>query len=318
LFLFALSLDYSRAAPVTEGCWLKEGQSISSFTSLSACYTIPCYYSSPLPRSLQASRDLLIGSLAKQRCTDSCKLWAALSLAERYIFLMNTAYFASPASFLYPDTIPSNETALDHVTVLYSINSAKAGEGVDGSGRGGFDYNRIYVGVDDFAKCVIRNFKDANPDKNKFRNQWVSSDDLAGPHTPFTQREMIFWYKAWYDLNSNGPQWHHWHQDSDFSQSGINNRLGVCGVTDTSLTEMTIAFDFYHNSDPLGDYSGRGGIGWQIVDKYVGIFANWNYTPTGCSVTPPINTDPYGGGTFNGMGPCLENGSCAKPKFSFC
>lgn len=50
-------------------------------------------------------------------------------------------------------------------------------------------------------------------------------------------------FQTWYDLNSNGPQWHHWHADSDFSQDGINARLGVCGVNDTSLTELTIAFD---------------------------------------------------------------------------
>jgi len=308
--------DYSNA--VTEGCWLKEGQSISSFTTLASCYSIPCYFKSALPRSLQANRDFLINSLAQQRCTNSCVLWAALSLAERYIFLMNTAYFSAPSSYLYPGSMSNNETALDHATILYSINSAKAGEGVDFSGRGGFDYNRIYIGLDDLAKCVMRNFKDANPDKNKNRNQWVSSDDVAGAHTPFTQREMIFWYKAWYELNSDGPQFHHWHQDSDFKQPDLNKRLGVCGVTNPSLTEMTIAFDFFHNSNPLGNYEGRGGYGWQIVDKFVGINANWNYTPTGCPVTRPINTDTFGGGTFNGMGPCIKNGQCIKPTYTFC
>jgi len=303
----------------TEGCWLKEGQSQSSFTTQGSCYTIPCHFSSSLPRSLQENRDILIETLSLQRCTNSCNLWSALSLAERYIFLMSTAYFASSASYLYPDTMNNNETALDHATILYSINSAKAGEGIDGSGRGGFDYNRIYVGFDDFAKCVIRNYNQANPDKNKNRNMWVKSDDFAGPHTPFTQREMIYWYAEWYELQSNGPQWHHWHLDSDFRQAGLNERLGVCGVNNTSLTEMTIAFDFFHNSNPLGDYAGRGGYGWQIVDKHVGLVVNWKYTPTGCPVTDPINTDTYGGGTFNGMGSCLDkSGHCLPPTYTYC
>jgi len=325
LFVALMVLCFTVAADSNntprEGCWLKTGQSLSSFSSLSNCYSIPCFHSSSkVPRSLQANRDRLIVSLSTLKCTNSCTLWAALSQAERYIFLMDTAYFSSPASYLYPDTVLNNETALDHATALYSINSAKAGEGTDGSGRGGLDYNRIYIGLDDLAKCVMRNFGEANPDKNKGRNQWVSSDDLAGAHAPFTQREMIFWYQAWYDLQANGPQWHHWHSDSDFTQSGINARLGVCGVSDRSLTEMTIAFDFFHNSDPLGDYEGRGGYGWQIVNQYVGISADWNYTPTGCPVTAPTNTDPYGGGTFNGMGPSLDSktGQCAKPTFSFC
>jgi hypothetical protein len=258
----------------------------------------------------QANRDRLIADLAKRKCTDSCGLWAALNQAERYVFLMVTTYLGAPASRLYPPSYGNLETALDHAVALYSINGPMAGQGTDGSGRGVNDYNRIYLGFDPLAECVMRNFTIANPMMTPMYNMWVKSDDLAGPHAPFTQREMIFWYKEWYDLQSNGPQFHHWHQDSDFSQSGIDVRLGVCGNTDRSLTELTIAFDFYHNSDPLGDYSGMGGYGWQIVDMYSGITANWDYMPTGCPTTAPVNTDPYGGGTFAGMGPTQVNGMC--------
>jgi len=310
--MLAVLLFLVSVSGIKEGCWLPNGKSVES---LQGCYTeIPCHYETlqAPPRSLQANRDILIDSLAKLRCTDSCTLWAALSQAERYIFLMNTAYFGDPkTSRLYPTNVYKNDTSLDHATTLYSINNAKAGQGVDKSGRGGFDYNRIYVGVDDFAKCVMRNFGPA-------QNKWVTSDDIAGPHTPFTQREMIYWYRAWYDLNSNGPQWHHWKKDSDFTASGIDKRLGVCGVTDRSVTEMTVAFDFYHNSDPLGDYSGRGGYGWQIVSKYVGVNASWGYMPSGCQYSAPLNTDPFGGGVFNGMGPNQANGNCVKPTYTFC
>jgi hypothetical protein len=129
---------------------------------------------------------------------------------------------------------------------------------------------------------------------------------------------MIYWYKDFYDLSSNGPQFHHWAKDSDFTQSGINARLGVCGVSDTSLTESTIAFDFYHNSDPLGDYSGQGGYGWQIVTMYAGLDPGWSYTPASCAATPPVNTDEFGGGTFAGMGPVLQNGTCTTPTLGTC
>jgi hypothetical protein len=240
-------------------------------------------------------------------------MWSVLNQAERYIFLMDTAYFGSPASRIYPTSTGNLETALDHAVALYSINGPKAGQGTDFSGRGGLDYNRIYLGFDALAECVMRDFPIANPTDDPSGNQWVKSDDPAGPHAPFTQREMIFWYRAATDLMSNGPQFHHWHQDSDFSQSGLNVRLGVCGVTDRSLVESTIAFDFFHNSDPLGDYAGRGGYGWQIVDQYVGIDADWDYMPTGCAVSPPVNTDPYGGGTFAGMGPSLSGSACVSP-----
>ncbi len=275
-----------------------------------ACYAITC----PVDiHPLQVNRDRLIADLAQRKCTDACTLWAALNEAERYIFLMDTAYLGAPASALYPPDAGPAETALDHALALYSINGPLAGQGTDGSGRGGNDYNRIYLGFDAFAECLMRNFAIINPTADPGGNRWVTSDDVAGPHAPFTQREMIYWYKAWYDLQSEGPQFHHWHQDADFSQSGINQRLGVCGVSDLSLTELTIAFDTFHNSDPLGDYSGRGGYGWQIVSQYDGIDPDWAYTPTTCPVTAPVNTDPYGGGTFAGMGPSLSGSACVAP-----
>jgi hypothetical protein len=278
----------------------------------SGCYSITC--SGARVHTLQENRDRLIADLARRKCTDSCTLWAALNEAERYVFLMDTAYFGDGSSRLYPPGVGNQETALDHATALYSVNGPMAGQGVDGSGRGGNDYNRCYFGWDALAECVMRNFSIANPGKQSGYNQWVKSDDLAGPHAPFTQREMIYWYKAFYDLQSNGPQFHHWHQDSDFSQSGINARLGVCGNDDLSLTESTIAFDFYHNSDPLGDYGGRGGYGWQIVDQHIASAdGGWSYMPTGCPVSAPVNMDPYGGGTFNGMGPVLSGSVCTKP-----
>jgi hypothetical protein len=270
------------------------------------CYANAC----PGPvHSLQENRDRLVADLAKRKCTDSCTLWAALNQGERYVFLMDTAYFGDPSSRLYPPGADV-ETALDHAVALYSINGPMAGQGVDGSGRGGNDYNRIYLGFDALGECVMRNFAIANPAHTPMWNQWVKSDDLAGPHAPFTQREMIYWYKAWYDLQSNGPQFHHWAKDADFSQSGIDVRLGVCGVMDRSLVESTVAFDFYHNSDPLGDYAGQGGYGWQIVGMYLTVDPDWSYMPTGCPTTPPVNMDPYGGGTFAGMGPSQVNGVC--------
>jgi hypothetical protein len=231
-----------------------------------------------------------------------------LNKAERYIFLMDTAYLGDKSSRLYPPASGNLETALDHAVALYSINGPKAGEGVDHSGRGGDDYNRIYLGFDALGACVLRNSSAANPGRDPEFNQWEPSDDLSGPHKPFNEREMIYW-DSWVKANSLGPQFHHWRRDSDQDQAGIDKRLGVCGVTDPTLTELTIAFDFFHSSDPLADYGGRGGRGWQIVDQHVSVPANWDYRPVGCPVAPPVNDRPDGGGTFNGLGPA--SGSCA-------
>jgi hypothetical protein len=273
-----------------------------------------CYStgSQPVIQTQQANRDRLIADLARRKGADSCSLWAALNLAERDVFLMVTGYLGDPSSRLYPPSLDQLDTALDHAESLYSINGPKAGQGVDHSGRGGLDYNRVYLGFDSLGECVMRNFAAANPARTAGYNLWQKSDDLAGPHAPFTQREMIFWYRAFYDLNSNGPQFHHWALDADFDGGALDQRLGVCGVTDRSLSELTIAFDTFHNSDPLGDYAGRGGYGWQIVDLYLSIDPDWSYTPSGCAPSAPVNTDPYGGGTFAGMGPVLDGGVCTS------
>jgi hypothetical protein len=282
-----------------------------------SCYAITC---TTTVHSLQENRDRLVADLAKRKCTDSCTLWGALNEGERYIFLMDTAYLGAPSSLLYPPGSSHEDTALDHALALYTINGPKAGEGVLLNGLGGNDYNRIYLGFDPLAACVMRNFAIANPTHEAGYNEWVKSDDLAGPHAPFTQRDMIAWFKALIDLQTQGPQFHFWHQDSDFTQSGLNQRLGVCGVTDPTVTELTIAFDSVHDSDPLGSYksdgASKGGFGWQIVDQFVGIDADWTYMPSGCPNTAPVNTSITGGGTFAGMGPSLDGSACTSPSFN--
>ena len=279
-----------------------------------SCYSITC---TATVNTLQDNRDRLIADLAKRKCTDSCTLWAALNEAERYIFLMDTVYLGAPASLLYPPGMPNKDTALDHALALYTINGPKAGQGVLANGNGGNDYNRIYLGFDALAQCVMRNFAAANPSHTAGYNEWVKSDDLAGPHAPFTQRDMIKWYRALTDLQSQGPQWHFWAKDSDFTQTGLNMRLGVCGVTDPSVTELTIAFNFDHDSNPLGMYGKDGtamaGFGWQIVDQFVGIPSDWTYTPTSCPTSAPVNMSTTGGGTFAGMGPSLNGSVCTSP-----
>ena len=258
----------------------------------SSCYALTCTTG---VHTLQANRDRLIADLAKRKCTSSCTLWAALSQAERYISLMDTAYFGAPASLLYPPGSSNLETALDHALALYSINGPDAGQGVLLNGLGGNDYNRIYLGFDALAQCVMRNYTPANPTHQAGFNAWTKSDDLGGPHAPFTQRDMVPWFKALIDPQTQGPQFHFWQKDSDFTQSGLDQRLGVCGVTDPSVTELTIAFDTVHDSNPLGNYpsdgTSTGGYGSaESLDSVRGSrHPNWMYVPTSCPTTAPLN-----------------------------
>jgi hypothetical protein len=72
------------------------------------------------------------------------------------------------------------------------------------------------------------------------------------------------------------------------------------------------------SSDPLGDYAGRGGPGWEIVAAHVRIDAEWSYMPTGCAARPPVNTDPYGGGTFARMGASKVGATCSAVMLGAC
>jgi hypothetical protein len=281
-----------------------------------SCYAITC---TTTVHSLQENRDRLVADLAKRKGSASCAFWATLNQAERYIFLMDTVYLGAPASLVHPPGSSEMDTALDHAVAMYSINGPEAGQGVLANGLGGNDFNRIYLGFDTLAQCVMRNFAIANPSHESGYNEWVKSDDLAGPHAPFTERDMIKWWKVFPpDLQSQGPQFHFWAKDSDFTQSGLDARCGVFDVTDPSVTELTIAFDFDHDSNPLGTYGkegpSMGGFGWQIVDQFVGIAADWTYMPSGCPTTAPVNTSTTGGGTFAGMGPSapglVDGGTC--------
>ena len=72
----------------------------------------------------------------------------------------------------------------------------------------------------------------------------------------------------------------------------------------------------FHDSNRSELLVGRhlGGFGWQIVDQFVGIDADWTYMPSGCPMTAPVNTTATGGGTFAGMGPSLDGGACSPPQ----
>ena len=118
------------------------------------CYAIACHAGGV--HTLQANRDRLIADLASAsaptpaRCGPrSTSRSASLPHGHGVLATREPALSARRRR---------TETALDHAVALYSINGAKAGQGVDGSGRGGNDYNRIYLGFDELAKCVMRNF----------------------------------------------------------------------------------------------------------------------------------------------------------------
>jgi hypothetical protein len=248
---------------------------------------------------LSLNRDRLLGTLAARKHTDICTLWGSLNKGERTIFEMVTAYFGSCQSRLTPQGSSQEATALDFATTLYSINAP--GVGTD-SKCGGMDANRIYLAFDGPNNPAMRSMRGVQPAQNK----WEASDDMAGAHRPFTDRDMIDW-KSMPLGNSEGPQWHFFRTESDLNadrQAALSRRPGVCGFNHPNIVEATIAFSFDHDSNPLCN------DGWiKKIAKKSGD-PEWDYAPVGCSQSEPAGSEVNEGGAHNGLGASLINGSC--------
>jgi hypothetical protein len=270
----------------------------------------------PPGATLTANRDRLLGTLAARKGTDTCTLWSGLNLAERYVFLTTTASLESPTL----SSLPDGSVDLDHATTLYTIN------GPNGSSCGGFDFNRIFVGMDGYATPFVRGFANGTQGDG----QWGYTGDPCGPHFPFDAREAIWWDACSPSIllafacdvpglvwEAVAPERHHWSGDGCFSASEINARRGMCGVSDPSIVEVTFAYNCTHDADPLCNYS--DGPGFDIVTSHVGIDPQYAYIPSGCAASAPVNSDVHGGGTFGGMGPsCGQQDSDCNPCTTQC
>ena len=177
----------------------------------------------------------------------------------------------------------STETLLDHAIALYSVN------GPDPSGGcGGGEFNRAFFGFDEWGKGAIRNWTIAG-------GNWSSSDDCAGPHGPFTASENIGWGSGaappWCGISQDyGPQRHHWRYDTEMVST--DGRRGLCGVSDPSLTEIDIDYNWLHDSNPMCSYGGTPG--YQAVEGHMGP-GEYDWTPGGCEPTPPSPVDTAAG-----------------------
>lgn len=233
-----------------------------------------CADGKPHTFRLAENRDRLFATLAAEKGVDACTLWSRLTQAERDIFEMTTAYMGSCDSRLAPPPSTSDETALDHAVTLYSINApgladiSAAPVPSLGGDCGGYDSNRVFIGFDATALTDMREshekFGDPwggplNKEHRRGYNWWRATNDPGGPHVPFDDRDMICWggvLPCWVRFaNSEGPTWHFFAKDEDGASADVQSKLwkrrGVCGVGDPHLVELTVAFNWDHESDPL-------------------------------------------------------------------
>lgn len=134
-----------------------------------------------------------------------------------------------------PRTGMYQEKMLDHVTRIYSM----AAETTSCTGED----NRMYFSVDDTLMFGLRNL-DWAP------TGWRNSEDLGGPHSPFTQSRETFAGKP-------RGQTHQFAWDSDVTwvqKSGM-----ATAVYDPHLVELDMDYTWYHASNPECSYEGEYG-----------------------------------------------------------
>ena len=127
------------------------------------------------------------------------------------------------------------EKMLDHVTRIYSMAA-------ETSSCGGSD-NRMYFSADDTLMFGLRNLASAPVG-------WRNSEDLGGPHSPFTQSRETFAGKP-------RGQTHQFAWDSEVvwvQKSGM-----ATAVYDPHLVELDIDYNWIHDSNPECSYGGEYG-----------------------------------------------------------
>ena len=230
--------------------------------------------------TLKANRNRLFADWAARKgYADVCQAWNGLSHPAKGAFLTLT-------NRLQISYLPDGSVPLDHVTSLYSIL------GDPDNDCGDSDDNRIFVHMDDYlweamayANLGYVTTVDANGN-----NDWTTSSDLMGPHSPFdASNETSYGHPR--------GQVHFWISDDGFYYPVCRADLNC--IVDANILEMDQDYDWNHPSSTECTYDTGGcdqcaanatragfsdGTGRMIYDRqHPG--ANYNWAPPGCQKT---------------------------------
>jgi hypothetical protein len=230
--------------------------------------------------TLKANRNRVFADWATRKgYSNTCTAWNSLSKPAQGAFLTLT-------NRLQISYLPDGSVPLDHVTKLYSIQGDP-----DNDCHGGDD-NRIFVSMDDYlweamayANIGYITTIDANGN-----NDWKTSSDLAGPHSPFdASNETSYGHPR--------GQVQFWISDNGFYYPVC--RVDLNCVVDANILEMDQDYDWNHPSSTECTYDTDGcdqceaganranfndGTGRMIYDRqHPG--ANYNWAPEGCEKT---------------------------------
>lgn len=190
---------------------------------------------------------LIDGQWVAMPTYSSCELVTADTCVERG----HCSRYALPRT--------DHDMALNHVVKLYAIRGSSGG-------CGGGDNHRLFFSVDEELIYRLRNIDFSAP------IGWRRSEDLAGPHSPFTQSRETH----------HGKPRGQTHQFAWDYEAVFMTRPGVYGVYDPRLVEMDLDYNWQHDSNPECYYGGTYGR-YEYQNKWynhgLGGSAEYGYTP---------------------------------------
>jgi len=235
--------------------------------------------------SLDHNRNRLLDTLAPIKgFADRCALWASFDNIHRGIFLTHTDMLGN-RSCMENASITSNtlnsqnncdssqpcncpagsDMALDHVFKLWTVNgndpSCNCTEGSNGYNccNGGIEWHRTFFGADDALIGYFRNYSYGLP-------EWGSANDIAGPHSPFNNESGTA-------KGTPAGQTNFWSYNTD---AVVLQRGGVVGVFDPQIVELDNDYNWIHDSNPEGEYSGTYGRAVYKRNWHWGQYKNTN------------------------------------------
>ncbi|HTM22733.1 MAG TPA: hypothetical protein VL172_19555 [Kofleriaceae bacterium] len=211
---------------------------------------------------------------------DACARWTSLETSRRAVFLTLTHR-------LYISRMADDSHVLAHITGCELI----LGGGSDGTQCGGAENNRLFLTLDDpLWQAMVDTWNGEHLIGDGADSTWIHTEDLAGPHDPFTasdETDTGLSCLALIELSDSKPPTAQGHFFLDGDAVAVQRGAGIDLPADPRLFEIDHDFDCLHQSNPVCP-------GKDFDDEYAASYGDFecDWVPLGCT---PSGTGCYRG-----------------------
>jgi hypothetical protein len=222
--------------------------------------------------TLADHRDRLFrGNPALGTGADVCARWSSLDASRRAVFLTLTHR-------LFLSRLADDTPVLAEVTAARLI----LGGGASGTSCGGAENNRLFLTISPrLWQALVDTWNGTETIGDGATSTWIHTEDLAGPHDPFTastETDTGLACLGLIELSGSKPPTAPAHFFLDGDAVPVQRGPGIDLPADPYLLELDHDFDCLHQSNPL--CPGRD-FAAEYVTRYGDFVPTW--APTGCS-----------------------------------